>query len=79
MVGNDFEGLHELIDEAQEILLNLIRHNEHVNQFISNELASIAEKLPTLAHSDPASFACGYNTGYKQALLALDRMLNIQD
>jgi len=43
-----------------------------IEQWIDSKLADIAKKLPGLVHSDPASFACGYNSGYKKALLELD-------
>lgn len=44
-------------------------------QWIDSKFAEIAKKLPTLVHTEPASFACGFNTGYKQALLELDRRM----
>jgi hypothetical protein len=44
-------------------------------EWIDSKLADIATKLPTLVHTEPASFACGFNTGYKQALLDLDRLI----
>lgn len=47
-----------------------------LNDWIDGKLAEIANKLPSLVHSDAASFACGFNTGYKQALLDLERMMN---
>lgn len=47
-----------------------------LNDWLNNRLAEIATKLPTLVHDDPASFACGYNAGYKQAMLDLERELN---
>lgn len=46
-----------------------------LEQWIDLKLVDIAKKLPGLVHSDPASFACGYNTGYKQALLELERYM----
>lgn len=39
------------------------------------KMSEIAQKLPTLVHTEPASFACGYNMGYKQALLDLENYL----
>jgi len=42
-------------------------------EWIDSKFAEIAKKLPTLVHTEPASFACGFNAGYKQALLELDR------
>jgi hypothetical protein len=47
-----------------------------LNQWIDSKLADIAKKLPTLVHQDAASFACGYNTGYKAALLDLQHNLD---
>ena len=46
-----------------------------LQEWIDNGFAKVAEKLPNLVHTEPASFACGFNTGYKQALLELDRFL----
>ena len=46
-----------------------------LDDWINSKFEMIAQKLPTLVHTDPASFACGYNTGYKQAMLDLDRFL----
>jgi hypothetical protein len=46
-----------------------------LQDWIDKKIADIAKKLPTLVHSEPASFSCGFNVGYKQALLDLDRFL----
>ncbi len=46
-----------------------------LQEWIDSKFKMIADKLPTLVHQDPASFACGYNVGYKQCLLELDRFL----
>ena len=46
-----------------------------VQGWIDDRLAKVAEKLPTIVHTEPASFSCGYNTGYKQCLLDLDRFI----
>lgn len=40
-----------------------------LNNWINNKLIEISQKLPDQVHVNPASFACGYNMGYKQALL----------
>lgn len=47
-----------------------------LNDWIDGKIADIANKLPTLVHTEPASFSCGYNTGYKTALLDLERFMN---
>jgi hypothetical protein len=47
-----------------------------LNQWIDGKLHDIANKLPTLVHQDAASFACGYNTGYKAALIDLEKRLD---
>jgi hypothetical protein len=47
-----------------------------LNQWIDDKLAVIASNLPTLIHQDAASFASGYNTGYKSALLDLEKKLD---
>lgn len=44
-------------------------------RWIDDKLKSVAEKLPSLVHTEPASFACGFNIGYKQALLDLSLFL----
>lgn len=46
-----------------------------VQDWIDEKLKEIASKLPTLVYTEPASFSCGYNVGYKQAMLDLDRLL----
>ena len=46
-----------------------------LQKWIDSKIAEIALKLPTLVHSDPASFSCGVNVGYKQAMLDLDRFI----
>lgn len=49
-----------------------------INDWINSKLTVIANKPSSLSHQDSASFACGYNTGYKQALLDLERFMNDQ-
>lgn len=44
-------------------------------EWIAAKFDEIATKLPTLVHTEPASFACGFNTGYKHALLEFDRRM----
>lgn len=46
-----------------------------LQDWLNDNLSEIARKLPTLVHTEPASFSCGFNTGYKQAMLDLDRLL----
>lgn len=46
-----------------------------IEEWINTKIAEIATKLPTLVHTEPASFSCGYNMGYKSAMLDLDRFL----
>lgn len=46
-----------------------------LQDWLNDNLSEIAKKLPTLVHTEPASFSCGFNTGYKQAMLDLDRFL----
>jgi|GEM_PF-6362952 len=42
---------------------------------INNKLSDIASVLPSFVDQAPASFECGHATGYKQALLDIDRKL----
>lgn len=51
----------------------------NLQEWIDHQLAIIAEKLPQTVHQDPASFACGYNSGYKAAMLDLERFLYRQN
>tara|TARA_R110000868_G_scaffold161317_2_gene391535 strand:+ start:6390 stop:6572 length:183 start_codon:yes stop_codon:yes gene_type:complete len=51
----------------------------NTREWIDEKLCEIAAKLPSLVHSDPASFSCGFNSGYKQAVLDLDRLLQEQE
>jgi hypothetical protein len=46
-----------------------------IHDWIEAKLAEIALKLPTLVHTEPASFSCGFNVGYKQALLDLEHII----
>lgn len=46
-----------------------------LQDWIADRFKDIAEKLPTLVHTEPASFACGYNAGYKRALIELEEQL----
>lgn len=46
-----------------------------IQDWTAKKLKEIAEKLPTLVHTEPASFSCGYNAGYKQALLDLENII----
>lgn len=48
---------------------------EIVMNWIDKKMSEIAQKLPTLVHTEPSSFACGFNMGYKQALLDLEHHL----
>lgn len=47
----------------------------YIQDWINNKYKEIAVKLPTLVHTEPASFSCGFNTGYKQALLDLENQI----
>ncbi len=51
----------------------------NIQEWIDSKLAEIATRLPTLVDADPASFSCGFNVGYKQAMLDLDRLLQDED
>jgi len=46
-----------------------------VDDWVDRKLAEIAERLPEIIHSDPASFSCGFNAGYKQAVTDLAKIL----
>jgi hypothetical protein len=46
-----------------------------VSDWIDTKLAEIGTKLPTLVHTEPASFSCGYNVGYKQAILDFEKII----
>lgn len=50
-----------------------------LQEWIDKRLKYIAELLPQLQHEDPASFACGYNAGYKNALLDMCARLKDED
>ena len=47
-----------------------------LNDWIDSKLAEIVNKLPSLIEQNPAGFECGYNAGYQQALLDLERFMN---
>lgn len=46
-----------------------------LQDWINDKLKEVAAKLPTLVHTEAASFSCGYNTGYKHALLDLESII----
>lgn len=46
-----------------------------LQQYIDEKLIVIANSLPKTV-VNPDSFACGYDTGYKQAMLDLERFLH---
>lgn len=48
---------------------------EKLQKWIGTKLQEISQKLPNKIHENPASFACGYNTGYKQAVLDLQNFI----
>ena len=48
-------------------------------EWLNKKISEIAKKLPTLVHTEPASFSCGYNVGYKQAMLDLERFLEYEE
>lgn len=48
----------------------------NMQKWIDDKIKQIAEKLPNTAHTEPSSFACGYNVGYKQALLDMQKILD---
>lgn len=51
----------------------------NIQDWINDKFEEIASKLPTLEHTEPASFSCGFNVGYKQALLDLERYMEYGD
>lgn len=46
-----------------------------IKEWLKDRITEIATRLPTSVHKDPASFACGYNVGFKAALLQLDALI----
>jgi hypothetical protein len=58
--------------KIQSLIDNYCEHD--LQQYINIKLAAIAQSLP-ITVDKPASFACGYDTGYKQAMLDLERFL----
>ena len=44
-------------------------------KWVDEKLRRIAEMPEILSHTDASSFNCGFNAGYKQAVLDLDRLL----
>jgi len=45
-----------------------------LQKHIDAMLITVADVIPELVGSDPASFKCGHAMGYKQALLDIDRV-----
>ena len=48
---------------------------EKLQEWINERIEEISKRLPKQVHEDPASFACGYNIGYKQAVLDLQNFI----
>lgn len=48
---------------------------ELLKNWINVKFAEVSVKLPTISHTEPASLCCGYNTGYKSAILDLQEFL----
>lgn len=46
----------------------------NLQEYIDAKLSKIAESLP-ITVNNPDGFGCGYDTGYKQAMLDLERFL----
>lgn len=47
----------------------------YIQEWLFIKLKDISETLSGLVRSDPQSFNCGFNTGYKQALIDLDNII----
>lgn len=47
----------------------------YIQDWINNKLKEIAIKLPDLVENHSASFACGFSSGYKSAMLDLDNLI----
>jgi hypothetical protein len=46
-----------------------------LQKWLNDKLKEISCKLPMLVLTNPTSFSCGFNTGYKQAMLDLERVI----
>jgi hypothetical protein len=46
-----------------------------IKEWIYNKFSEVSERMETLVHSEPASFACGYNVGYRQCLIEIEKMI----
>lgn len=51
---------------------------QELERFVDLKIAEISKKMPDAVHENPASFACGYNMGYKSALLDIERLLEVE-
>lgn len=52
---------------------------EHLQSWIDKKIGEIGRLLPELVYTNPSSFKCGLNMGYKQALLDIDRIIHDDD
>lgn len=48
---------------------------KNLNDWLDESLAAIGKRLPALVEDEPKSFDCGYEMGYKQALLKLESLI----
>lgn len=47
----------------------------YIQDWIAKKLKAIAEVLYMQVMEDASSFKCGFNTGYKQAMIDLDNLI----
>ena len=50
-----------------------------INEWIDSKLACVGNALPSLIETEPDSFMCGHEVGYKQALLELEDFIDTLD
>jgi hypothetical protein len=50
-----------------------------LTSWINNKIIKISKELPLLVLDNPKSFDCGFNIGYKHAMLDLSSHLNNDD
>ena len=46
-----------------------------IELWIDEKLTEIGDKIKEITHDNPASFSCGYNVGYRQAILDLQNFI----
>ncbi len=82
--GKGLEKILNLNPELDKVFVDMYKKGyldamERGSEWVDNKLAEIAAELPALVHYEPKSFTCGFQSGYKQALLDFEGILEAEE